>query len=47
LQDWAVDETPSYELSDIVIGGINRDGSQFWKNNALLDRLQERDQANG
>jgi hypothetical protein len=46
IQDWAI-ETPTYDLNDVVVGGINRDPSPFWKNNALLNHLQDRASANG
>jgi hypothetical protein len=39
LQDWSA-EPPKYELNDLVVGGINRDPSPFWKNNALMDHLR-------
>jgi hypothetical protein len=44
LQCWAeptIDQ--SLDLTELVIGGINRDPSPFWKNNALLNHLKDRD----
>lgn len=45
LQDWAAPEYEPIEYEQLVIGGINRDPSEFWKSNAFAQRLiKENDQ---
>lgn len=43
LQYWA--EPPALnevDYNDLVVGGINRDPSPLWRNNALLDHLKNK-----
>lgn len=43
LQAWSEPETEHIDYTDLVIGGINRDPSPLWQNNALINRLKEHD----
>ena len=46
LQDWAAPEIEPLDYNEVLIGGINRESTELWKNsvehNALLKKLSEK-----